>query len=187
ELPKYWTDVHSMTISYGHGISTTPLQFATAVAALVNGGFAIHPTFLKIPKEGREKSRKRLLSADTSDRIRYLMRRNVIAGTGKSAAVPGYRVGGKTGSAEKVIGGKYDTNALLTSFVGIFPADKPAYLTFIMLDEPQAEAHKKSRPTAGQNATIVTARLINRIGPMLGVVPAKEFTTSFDEILRSPY
>ena len=187
ELPKHWTDVHSMTISYGHGISTTPLQFATAVAALVNGGFAVHPTFLKASKEGRQTHRKRIISAETSDQIRGLMRQNVVAGTGKSAEVDGYRVGGKTGSAEKVIGGKYDTNALLTSFVGIFPADNPAYLTFIMLDEPQAEANKKTRPTAGKNATIVTARLINRIGPMLGVVPAKEFTTSFDENRRPPY
>ncbi len=185
--PKTWRPINTITISYGHGISVAPIQFASAAATLVNGGYRIKPTFLyQYEKPGLSRDNK-ILKSNTSHLIRQLLRRNVVEGTGRNAKAPGFRVGGKTGTSEKVIKGRYSKTALLTSFLSVFPSDDPAYLVYVMLDEPQAASGTSARPTAGVNAAPLTARIIRRIGTMLGVVPQKSSDEAFDEKVASAY
>ncbi len=173
-LPGRWTRLSTMTIGFGHGLSVSPLQFAAATASLVNGGYYVTPTFQKRSRsDGRSKARKVIKSA-TSNEIRQLLRLNVIKGTGRRANAPGYRVGGKTGTAEKPENGRYNPDKLLTSFISVFPSDDPAYVVLVMLDEPQSAPGQKSRPTAGTNAAVVTANLISKIGSKLGVIPQQK-------------
>ncbi|MEM7619956.1 MAG: penicillin-binding protein 2 [Pseudomonadota bacterium] len=172
-LPKKWRNIHSITISYGHGISVSPLQFAASSAALFNGGYYVKPTFLKRSRANGRALATKVLRSSTSSHMRELMRQNVLRGTGKAADALGYRVGGKTGTAEKAINGKYDTDKLLTTFLSVFPSDDPAYLMLIMLDEPQTVAGQK-RPTAGANVAPLTKRIIERVGAKLGVMPQFE-------------
>lgn len=173
DTAKRWGEVHSATASYGHGIAVTPLQFASAVGALVNGGIYVPPTFLKRSEREAKDGAKRVVSVDTSDKIRKLMRANVTEqhGTAKRAEVTPYRVGGKTGTANKVIKGKYSKDKVRTSFVGIFPYDKPEYLVFVMLDEPQAQAKAHGVNVAGVNAAPTTAKIISRLAPLFKVKP----------------
>jgi cell division protein FtsI (penicillin-binding protein 3) len=119
--------------------------------------------------------------------MRYLFRLNVESGTGGHADATGYRVGGKTGTAEKVVDGQYSTHSLLTSFVGAFPMDAPRYLTLVMLDEPQGTEETSGSATAGVNAAAVTGRLVERIGPMLDVPPKLENQRRFDEAVSASY
>ena len=171
-VPKHWSDIHTMTVSFGHGLSVTPLQFASAVGSLVNGGYYIPPTFLKRSRaKGIALAKGKMITSATSDHIRELLRLNVLKGTGKRADAKGYRVGGKTGTAEKVVNGRYDGDKLLTSFVSVFPVDDPAYVVLLMLDEPQAAPGQKSRPTAGTNVAPLTGRVISQIANKLGVLP----------------
>ncbi|MGH1349270.1 MAG: peptidoglycan D,D-transpeptidase FtsI family protein [Methyloligellaceae bacterium] len=172
--PQNWTRLSTMTIGFGHGLSVSPLQFVAATASLVNGGYYVTPTFRKRSRaDGRAKAKKVLKSA-TSNEIRQLLRLNVVKGTGRRADAPGYRVGGKTGTAEKAENGRYNTNKLLTSFISVFPSDDPAYVVLVMLDEPQPGPGQKSRPTAGTNAAVVTSNLISQVGSKLGVIPQQK-------------
>lgn len=176
-----------MTISYGHGISVAPLQFAAAVATLVNGGFRVKPTLLK-KDDGQIQSRKdKVLKSETSHIIRNLLRSNVEVGTGKQAAADGYRVGGKTGTADKSVRGGYSKDAVLSSFISVFPIDDPAYIVFILLDEPKSELGSKQRPTAGTNAAPTTRRVIERIAPMLGISPKHRTSAFIDERAGAKY
>jgi cell division protein FtsI (penicillin-binding protein 3) len=168
-LPARWTDLSTMTISYGHGISVTPLQMTAAGAAIVNGGFKVSPTFVR--QDGDLKERKRVMSAQTSKSMRKLMRLVVAEGTGRRADVAGYPVIGKTGTAEKAVGGGYSRKALLTSFLSAFPADNPRYAMLVMLDEPQGTKATYNFATAGWNAAPLTGRIVRRIAPMLGLKP----------------
>ena len=161
-----------MTIAYGHGLATTPVHFAAAVAALVNGGTKVTPTVLarRTPGAG-----ERLVSAQTSASMRDLLRLNVTSpqGTGRRAEVAGYRVGGKTGTAEMPGKGGYQRKAVISSFVGAFPMDAPRFLTFVSIFEPRASEETKGQITAGLNAAPVTGRVIARVAPLLDVLPER--------------
>jgi len=169
-LPDRWREVRTMTVAYGHGIAVSPLQAATAVAAVVNGGNLI-PATLIAKSDGHETYGQRLVSERTSRLMRRLMRLAVTDGTGEQAAVPGYRLAGKTGTAEKAIAGGYARKALLSSFVGVFPGDAPRYLVFILLDEPSGTRETAYYETGGWTAAPAVGRVVSRIAPMLGVAP----------------
>lgn len=170
-VPANWQKLNTMTIAFGHGLSVTPLQFASASLPLFNGGIGVQPTFLPRSREEAKATSPRLLKAQTSDSMLKLMRLNVLKGTAKRAEAEGYRVGGKTGTAEKVVGGRYSRSALLTNFVAAFPTDAPEYLVLVMLDEPQRVAASNNAATAGVNAAPTAGRIIARIAPILGVAP----------------
>ncbi len=169
--PARWSRVNTMTAAFGHGISIQPLQLASAVAAFVNGGMMIEPTFFKRGVAEAGAASRRVISEKTSATMRYLLRLNVTEGTATKADTAGYRVGGKTGSAEKVVGGRYSRDHRLTTFVGAFPMDNPRYAVLVLLDEPQAVAGTFGFATAGWNAVPAAGRIIARIGSMLGVAP----------------
>ena len=173
-LPPQFNKVASMTIGFGHGISVTPLQLATAGAALVNGGRLISPTFLIRDPSVADAQSEQVISAQTSALMRHLMVLNVSEGTAKKAQVKGYFVGGKTGSAEKVINGRYAKNKLLTSFLGMFPGNDPRYVLLIMLDEPKPAEGTHGYKTAGWNAVPTSGKVIRRIAPLLGLSPVPE-------------
>lgn len=170
-VPKNWSELSTVTIAFGHGLSVAPLQAAMATAALVNGGKLITPTFLKRSEEDAKLIARQVIKPGTSEKMRYLMRLNVEQGTAKRAEVEGYYVGGKTGTSEKVEKGRYVKNKLLTSFMGVFPADQPKYLLLVMLDEPQATPESKGQATSGHNAVPVAGRIIARVAPLLGLRP----------------
>jgi cell division protein FtsI (penicillin-binding protein 3) len=170
-VPKYWGELNTVTIAYGHGLSVAPLQAVMGIGALVNGGKLIPPTFLKRSEAEAVALAKPVVKPETSEKMRYLLRLNVEKGTGSRADVAGYYVGAKTGTSEKVVNGHYSKTKLLTSFTAIMPADNPRYLVLIMLDEPQPLAETKGYATSGWNAAPVTASVIARIAPMLGMPP----------------
>jgi cell division protein FtsI (penicillin-binding protein 3) len=163
-----------MTIGFGHGISVTPLQLATAGAALVNGGKLITPTFLVRDASVAATQSEQVIRPQTSALMRHLMVLNVSEGTAKNAQVKGYFVGGKTGSAEKVINGRYAKNKLLTSFLGMFPGNDPRYVVLVMLDEPKPAEGTHGYKTAGWNAVPTAGKVIERIAPILGLSPVRE-------------
>jgi cell division protein FtsI (penicillin-binding protein 3) len=171
QFPATWRDINTITISYGHGISVTPTHVAAAVSALVNGGTYVPPTVVRRVAGGKPAGR-RVISAQTSAALRALMRLVVLEGSGEQAEVAGYRVGGKTGSAEKVTaGGGYSERSLRTSFVGVFPIDAPRYVVLVVLDEPRATTETYGFATAGWNAAPTTGAIIAKIAPILGVFP----------------
>jgi cell division protein FtsI (penicillin-binding protein 3) len=172
-VPSRWRELTGVTISYGHGIAITPLHLVKATASMVNGGFQAPLTLLKEGNEGKQA--KRLLSAKNADRMRYLMRMVVKHGTASKAEAKGYRVGGKTGTAEKPDErGRYDDNKLISSFVAAFPMDDPHYLIFTMFDEPQGRKDTFGYATAGWTAAPTTKAIVERMAPMLGVEPKYE-------------
>jgi cell division protein FtsI (penicillin-binding protein 3) len=170
-VPKHWGELNTVTISFGHGLSVAPLQALMAVAATVNGGLLIPPTFLKRTPEEVAKVAKRVLKPETSVKIRYLLRLNAEKGTATKANVPGYYIGGKTGTAEKVINGHYAKHKLLTDFMAVMPADHPKYLLLIMLDEPQPIPETHGFATAGWNSAPTAAKVIARVAPLLDIKP----------------
>lgn len=174
QLPQRWGDVETMTIAYGHGIALAPLQFAAAAASVVNGGHKVTPTFVKRPEDSGI-AEIPVLSANTSALMRTLMRRNVAerAGTGKRAEVPGYEVGGKTGTAEMPGVGGYREKAVISSFLSAFPMSKPRYLVFVLLFEPKGTTESGGEVLASRNAAPTAGRLISRIGPLLGLLPTQ--------------
>jgi len=187
-VPTNWSKLNTMTIAFGHGLSVTPLQFASGAAALVNGGYKVAPTFLARSRDGAGDDAQRVVKLQTSDLMRYLLRLNVRQGSGKRADVPGYRVGGKTGTAEKVVNGRYSSSARLNSFLAVFPMDAPEYLVFVTLDEPQGVEETQGMATAGVNAAPTAGRIIERIGPMLNVTPVLDRgERTFDEHVRASY
>ncbi len=169
--PRNWRTLNSVTIAFGHGISMTPLHLAAAGAALMNGGLLIPPTFLRRSADFARPLARRVIKPETSEKMRTLMRLNVETGTGRKAQVAGYSIGGKTGTAEKVVNGRYSKKDLRTSFLGVVPADAPKYVTLVMLDEPRPSAATRGQATAGWNAAPLTGRLISRIAPLLGILP----------------
>lgn len=169
-LPDRWREVRTMTVAYGHGIAVSPLQAASAVAAIVNGGDLIPATLIAKP-DGHDSQGQRLVSERTSRHMRRLMRLAVTDGTGEQADVPGYRLAGKTGTAEKAIAGGYARKALLSSFVGVFPGDAPRYLVFVLFDEPTGTKDTAFYETGGWTAAPAVGRVVSRIAPLLGVEP----------------
>jgi len=164
--PRQWGEVETATVSYGHGISVNPLTFVAAAASVVNGGTKVTPSFLKDPAID---SGQRVISQEASLTMRALMRLVVTEGTGKFADVPGYFVGGKTGTAEKPTAHGYSSRLQITSFAGIFPSQDPRYLVFTMFDEPHGNAQSHGFATAGWTAAPATGHVIARIAPMLDV------------------
>ncbi|MDX0015965.1 penicillin-binding protein 2 [Sinorhizobium meliloti] len=165
--PSSWSEVTTATVSFGHGIAVTPLQASMAVAALANGGRLIRPTFIKDSPVSERTIAESLLSANTSEAIRHLLRLNAAVGSATKADVPGYVIGGKTGTAEKVIQGRYSKVLNVTSFMGIVPADNPRYLLLTLLDEPRGLAETYGNRTSGWNAVPLGGALLHRILPML--------------------
>ena len=171
--PAKWREVNVMTIAFGHGISVTPLSFATAAAALVNGGILRQATLVKLPA-GYAPQGQQVISAKTSEQMRRLLRLVVEHGTGTMAAAPGYVVGGKTGTADKISGRHYAERKLLSSFVGVFPINNPKYLILTIVDEPHPNKQSHGYATAGWTVAPATSRIIERIAPLLGVQPVDE-------------
>jgi len=168
--PKPWRDINTMTVGFGHGIAVSPLQLASAVAAVVNGGLWRPPTVLFRGGESVPDG-ERVFSAKTSAQLRGLMRLVVRYGTGRKADVPGYLVGGKTGTAEKLIDGRYRRDARISSFVGAFPIDAPRYVVLAMIDEPKGNKSTLNYATGGWVAAPVVGRLVTRLAPLLGIAP----------------
>lgn len=170
KVPDVWREIRAATISYGHGIAISPLQLASAAAALVNGGVMIDPTILQRDRNNQPVVQQ-VISPVTSRQMRSLLRMVVTDGTGGKADVVGYDVGGKTGTAEKSQAGGYNRNSLLTSFVATFPAQDPKYVVLIMLDEPHGTADTYGFATAGWTAAPVAGNVIRRSGPIMGIAP----------------
>jgi len=165
-----WPRLRTMTVGFGHGIAVTPLHLATAYAALVNGGIWRPATLMKV-QPGDEARGRRVFKESTSARMKQLLRMITVYGTGRKANAAGFRVGGKTGSAEKAAAGGYNKSAVVATFASAFPMDKPRYVVVIMLDDPKANAASSFQRTAAWNAVPIVGRLIPRIGPMLGITP----------------
>jgi cell division protein FtsI (penicillin-binding protein 3) len=165
--PAQWGTIETATIGFGHGVSVSPLSFAAAAAAVVNGGRRIVPTFLKHPQDARG---EQVISPATSATMRELLRYVVTDGTGEKADVPGYDVGGKTGSAEKSAGRHgYHAQKLVTSFCAVFPIEDPRYLVFVVLDEPHGTKATGGFALAGYTAAPLAGHVVSRIAPLLGV------------------
>lgn len=167
--PERWDRAETITISYGHGIAVAPLQFAAAAAALVNGGTGIVPTYLLRKPADPAPDAPRIVSEATSAAIRTLMRANVTdpAGTGRRADVPGYEVGGKTGTADIAGPRGYHQGGVISSFLAAFPASAPRYVALVLLFEPKPTAESGGKVLAGLTAAPATARIIARLGPLL--------------------
>ena len=165
-----WPRSTNMTVSYGHSIAVTPLHLASAYAAMVNGGIWRPATLHKLGANEAPRGR-RVFKASTSSRMRQLLRMIAIYGTGRNADAPGYRVGGKTGSAEKPSNGGYNRTSLVSTFAAAFPMDRPRYVIVAMLDEPRGTLASSYQRTAAWNAAPIVGRLVPRIGPVLGIRP----------------
>lgn len=165
-----WARLTNMTVSYGHGIAVTPLHLASAYAAMVNGGIWRPATVHRL-EPGQAPRGRRVFKASTSSRMRQLLRMIAMYGTGRNANAPGYRVGGKTGSAEKPGSGGYSRTSVVSTFVAAFPMDRPRYVVVAMLDEPRGTLASSYQRTAAWNAAPIVGRLVPRIGPILGVQP----------------
>jgi len=177
-----WRDINMMTISFGHGISVTPLHVATGISAVANGGILRQPTLLALPPGARREG-TRVLSERTSETMRRLMRLVVTDGSGRGADVPGYFVGGKTGTAQKTgPRGGYLANKRIAAFVGAFPMNAPRYAIYVMVDEPNPNARSHGYATAGWVAAPAAGSVISRIAPVLGLVPENP---TAPEILQS--
>jgi len=167
--PAVWKKINSITISYGHGVSTTPLQTAVAAAALLNGGKLINPTFLPRSREEADEMAKMVVKPSTVDAMRYLYKLNGNDGSGRNALVPGFNVGGKTGTANKVVNGRYSNTLNFNAFVSGFPIDNPDYVVLTFIDAPLTG--KGGGRTAGSNAAPMVGEIIRRSAALLGVKP----------------
>ncbi len=183
-LPRHWSTIASVTASFGHGFAVQPLQGLAVIAGLVNGGVMIPPTFLKRDEKTARALGTRVISEATSRKMRYLFRLNAIKGTARRAAAPGWRVGGKTGTAEKVINGKYNKDHRLTTFIGAFPMDAPKYALLVMLDDPRPIPETHGYATSGWNAVPVAGLVVARIAPLLGIAPRLDTEEARAELVR---
>jgi cell division protein FtsI (penicillin-binding protein 3) len=184
-VPKHWSELNTVTIAFGHGIAVAPLQAVMGIDALVNGGYLIPPTFMKRTEQEAMALAKRVIKPETSEKMRFLMRLNAEVGTAKKADVKGYYIGGKTGTAEKVINGHYVKKRVLNAFTAILPADNPRYQLLIMLDEPQPLKETFGFITSGWNAVPTGGNVIARIAPLLGIEPRFDLPPSERLILAA--
>lgn len=180
--PKKWGRLTNMTVGFGHSIAVTPLHLASGYAAMVNGGIYRPATMFKTDPNAKLPG-KRVFTAATSARMRQLMRMIVVDGTGRKADALGYRVGGKTGSAEKPGVGGYNRNLVVATFAAAFPMDNPRYVVLAMLDEPKGTAEASFQRTAGYTAAPVVQRTITRIGPLLGIIPDMKRDVDVSELM----
>ncbi len=173
--PRPWRDINTLTASYGHGIAVSPLQLVSAVATIVNGGYKVTPRFVLPAEEPVEnqgvKFKTQIVSQETSDVMRSLMRLVVTDGTAKKAQIEGYDVGGKTGTAEKPGKNGYDRKKLISSFVGVLPMNDPQYVIFVMLDEPKGIKETYGYATAGWTAVPTFAKIVKRIVSLKAIEP----------------
>ncbi|MBN8892119.1 MAG: penicillin-binding protein 2 [Rhodospirillales bacterium] len=182
-----WKEVVTMTVGFGHGIAVSPLHVVRGTAAVANGGILLRPTILARPPDAPPPKGERVMQQSTSDIMRKMMRLVVTDGYGKTAEVPGYFVGGKTGTAEKVGGkGGYRKHTNVAAFMSVFPMNAPRYAVYMMLDEPKANASTHGYATAGWVAAPAAGRVIARIGPMLGLLPATDDAAAIQATLAVP-
>jgi cell division protein FtsI (penicillin-binding protein 3) len=165
-----WSRVTNMTVGFGHGLAVSPLHLASAYAAMVNGGIWRPSTLMKLDPADVPRGR-RVFKESTSSRMRQMLRMISLYGTGRSADAKGYRIGGKTGSAEKAVAGGYNKTALVSSFAAAFPMDAPRYVVVVVVDEPKGTLASSFQRTAAFTSAPIVGRLVPRIGPMLGVQP----------------
>jgi cell division protein FtsI (penicillin-binding protein 3) len=168
--PRQWKKINSITISFGHGVSTTPLQTAIAGAALVNGGKLIEPTFLPRTVEQADLVAKQVIKPTTSRDMRFLFEWNGVNGSGRNARVEGFNVGGKTGTADKVVNGRYVHDKNFNAFLSAFPMDKPEYVVLSFIDEPKTDKGNGAA-LAGTSAAPMVHDIITRSAAILGVKP----------------
>ncbi|MVO15746.1 peptidoglycan D,D-transpeptidase FtsI family protein [Parasedimentitalea huanghaiensis] len=182
-LPPNWSELSAMTISYGHGLSTSPMHLAAGYSAIANGGHYVSPTILK---QNGPQLGPRVMSEDSAAASRRMLRQVVTEGTASFGEVAGYQVGGKTGTADKPkpSGGYYD-NKVIATFASMFPAHDPKYVLIVTLDEPSIIAYGEERRTAGWTAVPVAAEMIGRIAPLLGLRPQVEPVSVTDITLTS--
>ena len=183
-FPKPWTKASTMTVAFGHGIAVSPLHLISVISGLVNGGMMYQPTLIK---HDEPLDSTRIIKAKTSDSIRRLLRLVVTNGSGKNANVPGYLVGGKTGTAEKLGNGEYEKDARLSSFIAVFPIHKPRYAVLVMVDEPKGIPESGGYATGGIVAAPAAGRIITQIAPMLGVAPVDENAPDIREATHIDY
>ena len=169
-LPRRWRTVNVATVAFGHGMAVSPAQMTGAVAALVNGGTWRPPTLMARSETAPEP--QRVMGAETSRQMRQLLRLVVTHGTGGKADADGYRVGGKTGTAEKITDGRYDSDRLVSSFIAAFPMDAPRFAILVVLDEPNGTAETHGYATGGWTAAPTVGRIVARIGPLAGIAPS---------------
>lgn len=171
-LPTNWQKISTMTISYGHGIAVSPVHLAAGISAVVNGGYMNAPTLLH--NSSAWPNGRKVISENTSRQMRQLLRLAVSKGTGGRSDARGYRVGGKTGTAEKAAAGGYNRKALISSFMGVYPMDDPQYAVFALLDEPKGTKETFGYASGGWVAAPVVKNVILRTAPLLGVLPKQE-------------
>jgi len=181
-VPSPWGDVHTMTASYGHGVAVSPLQLVKAGAMIVNGGFKVEPTL--VVQSGKTNVREKVLSSETSHKMRQLLRLNVSNGTGSKADVEGYVVGGKTGTAEKPGRGGYSRKKLISSFLAFYPMNAPKYAVFIMIDEPKGIEQTYGYATGGWVGAPTVSRVISSMATVLGIEPKEDQEKFGDNLLR---
>jgi cell division protein FtsI (penicillin-binding protein 3) len=171
-IPEEFSEVGAATAAFGHGLSITPLHMVSAMAAFANDGMLVPPTLFRRTQAEAYALGRVIISPSTSAYMRYLMRLNALEGSGRrmNEIAEGYLVGGKTGTADKVVDGRYDSTKNFTVFASVFPLNDPQYAMVILVDEPKRENPQTGR-TAGWNAGEVTGRVVQRVAPMLGVMP----------------
>jgi cell division protein FtsI (penicillin-binding protein 3) len=186
-VPKRWGELNTITIAFGHGMAVAPLQAVMGVNAMINGGLLIPPTFLKRTEEEAQAMAKRVIKRETSDKVRYMMRLNAETGSARQAEAKakGYYLGGKTGTAEKVVNGRYSKKQVLNSFTAVLPMDNPQFQVLVMLDEPKALPETHGFITSGWNAVPTGGNVIARIAPLLGLEPRFDMPTSDRVILAA--
>jgi len=179
-VPKTFSDIGAATSAFGHGLSVSPVAMLRAMAAFANDGKMVMPTLYKTSLADAQKTYEQVVSEKTSQEMRYIMRLNALEGSGTrmNKFAQGYRAGGKTGTAEKVVNGRYDSGKVLSLFASVFPLDQPRYAMMILVDNPHTEPGQGGH-TAGWNAGEATGRIIARVAPMLGISP------NFDPMLDS--
>ena len=173
QYPKDWREINTMTIAFGHGVSVSPIQMATGANAIVNDGVLVPATLLKHPS-GYTPQGVRVVSEHTSEEMRKLLRLVVTDGTGKNADVPGYLVGGKTGTPEKVVNGVYAKKQLLSQFIAAYPINNPRYIVYVIIDEPHGNKQSFGFATGGWTAAPAVQRIIARMAPLYGMKPVEE-------------
>ena len=168
--PREWSRATLLTTGFGHGMAVTPLHLASAYATLVNGGVWRPATLLR--QQGAAPAGERVFSEETSFKMRQMLRLIVTNGSGRKAEAEGFRVGGKTGTAEKAGAGGYSKSVNVSTFVAAFPMDKPRYVVLVMLDAPQGNAETGGQTTAAWTAAPVVSKVIARTGALLGIIPS---------------
>jgi cell division protein FtsI (penicillin-binding protein 3) len=183
--PRQWKRIETMTVSYGHGISISPVHLASAVGAASGDGLWVTPTLLK-RQTGDNPIKTRVFSAETTRNVRSMMRLVVSHpdGTGNFAEAPGYMVGGKTGTAEKILGNGYDKKANLATFVATFPVHDPRYVLAVMVDEPKGQKKSYGYATGGWVAAPAVKRIVEQAAPLLGILPVDEESPEIRQKLR---